>query len=176
MDEVFLSSRVYSKETHQPLVTPDYARKRADTVRKSPLRKVTFDAIFNTCFLVVRDRAGNIAWGTHSINPPTAFGAGIVVEAINQPRFDLPMQNGNFYFESHYDDKVFEMLKERKISIFKGRPSPFTGLVGHWRWTTIRHFTSYKMVAPMATRWRINFLAGGKGAMYNRGTSPIDPA
>ena len=32
--------------------------------------------------------------------------------------------------ESHYDDNAFEMLNERKIPFFKGRPSPFTGLVG----------------------------------------------
>ena len=196
MEEVFLSSPDYSKETHEQFVSPDYARRRADAVLKSPLRKLTFDAIFNTCFLVVRDRDGNIAWGTHSINTPTAFGAGIMVdgvyaahamnrehvrgaggsapgvstslalfkdgkprliagspgfgfvhgpwqycagvvewglspiEAMNQPRFGLPRQDGNFYFESHYADKVFEMLNERKIPFFKGRPSPFTGLVG----------------------------------------------
>ncbi len=196
MEEVFLSSADYSKETQSQFVSPDYARQRADTVVNSPLRKLTFDAIFNTCFLVVRDRDGNIAWGTHSINTPTAFGAGILVdgvyaahamnrahvrgsggsapgvstslalfkdgkprliagspgfgfvhgpwqfgagmiewdlspiEAMNQPRFGLPRQDGNFYFESHYDDNVFVMLKDRKIPFFKGRPSPFTGLVG----------------------------------------------
>ena len=37
---------------------------------------------FNTCFLVVRDGAGNCAWGTHSINTPTAFGAGILVDGV----------------------------------------------------------------------------------------------
>jgi gamma-glutamyltranspeptidase len=145
---------------------------------------------------VVRDRDGNIAWGTHSINTPTAFGAGILVdgvyaahamnrehvrgsggsapgfstsialfkngkphliagspgfgfvhgpwqfvagriewelspiEAMNQPRFGLPRQDGNVYFERHYDDKIFELLKEQKIPHFKGPPSPFTGLVG----------------------------------------------
>ena len=191
MEEVFLSSPDYSKETHNQFVSPDFARKRVDAVLKSPLRKLTFDAIFNTCFLIVRDRAGNVAWGTHSINTPTAFGAGIVVdgvyaahamrgsggsapgvstslalfkdgkprliagspgfgfvhgpwqytagvvewglspvEAMNQPRFGLPRPDGDVYFESHYDDKAFEMLKARKIPFFKGRPSPFTGLVG----------------------------------------------
>ena len=82
MEEVFLSSPKYSKETHEQFVSPDFARKRADAVLKSPLRKLTFDAIFNTCFLIVRDRAGNVAWGTHSINTPTAFGAGIVVDGV----------------------------------------------------------------------------------------------
>ncbi len=197
MEEVFLSSRDYTKDSHKQYASPEYARKRADDVLKSPLRKLTFDAIFNTCFLVVRDKDGNIAWGTHSINTPTAFGAGIMVdgiyaahamnrehvrgsggsasgistsvalfkegkprmiagspgfgfvhgpwqycagvvewalsptEAMNQPRFGLPRpQDGNVYFESHYDDKVFEMLKEKKIPFFKGRPSAFTGLVG----------------------------------------------
>ncbi len=196
MEEVFLSSRDYSKETHEQFASPDYARRRADAVLNGPLRELTFDAIFNTCFLVVRDSEGNTAWGTHSINTPTAFGAGIMVdgvyaahamnrehvrgaggsapgvstslalfkhgkprliagspgfgfvhgpwqycagviewglsptEAMNQPRFGLPRQDGNFYFESHYDDKVFEMLRQRKIPFFKGRPSPFTGLVG----------------------------------------------
>ena len=43
---------------------------------------MTIDAIFNTCFLVVRDEEGNAAWGTHSINTPTAFGAGILVEGV----------------------------------------------------------------------------------------------
>ncbi|MCO6456448.1 MAG: gamma-glutamyltransferase [Pirellulaceae bacterium] len=82
MEEVFLASRTYSKEAHEQFVSPDYARKRAEEVVKSPLRKLTFDLIFNTCFLVVRDREGNIAWGTHSINTPTAFGAGILVEGV----------------------------------------------------------------------------------------------
>ncbi len=196
MEEVFLSSRDYSKETHEQFASPDYARQRADAVLNGPPRKLTFDAIFNTCFLVVRDRDGNIAWGTHSINTPTAFGAGIMVdgvyaahamnrehvrgsggsapgvstslalfkdgeprliagspgfgfvhgpwqycagvvewglspiEAMNQPRFGLPRRDGKVYFERHYEDKVFEMLTERKIPFSKGRPSPFTGLVG----------------------------------------------
>jgi len=196
MEEVFHSSRKFTKETHEQYVSPEYARRHADNVLNSPLRKLTFDAIFNTCFLVVRDRAGNVAWGTHSINTPTAFGAGILVdgvyaahamnrahvrgagasapgfstslalfkdgkprliagspgfgfvhgpwqycagivewglsstEAMNQPRFGLPRQDGSYYFESHYDDDAFEMLKEKKIPFFKGRPSPFTGLVG----------------------------------------------
>jgi len=42
----------------------------------------SLDAIFNTCFLVVRDRDGNCAWGTHSINSPSAFGAGIMVDGV----------------------------------------------------------------------------------------------
>jgi gamma-glutamyltranspeptidase len=196
MEEVFLSSPEYTNESHEKFVSRDFAVQRADAVLNGPLRKLTFDAIFNTCFLVVRDRDGNIAWGTHSINTPTAFGAGILVdgvyaahamnrehvrgaggsapgvstslalfrdgkphliagspgfgfvhgpwqycagivewglspiEAMNQPRFGLPRKDGNFYFESHFDDKVFAMLNERKIPFFKGRPSPFTGLVG----------------------------------------------
>ncbi len=196
MEEVFLSSRDYSKNTHDKFVSLDYAKMRADDVLNGPLRKLSFDLIFNTCFLIVRDRVGNIAWGTHSINTPAAFGAGILVDgvyaahamnrehvrgsggsapgfstslalfkdgkprliagspgfgfvhgpwqyctgivewglsplmAMNQPRFGLPRRDGNLYFESHYDDKVFEMLNERKIPFFKGRPSPFTGLVG----------------------------------------------
>lgn len=196
MEEVFLSSRGYSKETHEQFVSPEFARKRSEFVLNSPMRKLTFDAIFNTCFLVVRDRDGNIAWGTHSINTPTAFGAGIMVdgvyaahamnrahvsgsggsapgistsfalfkngqpfliagspgfgfvhgpwqysagivewelspiEAMNQPRFGLPRQDGNVHVESHYDDKVFGMLSQRMIPFSKGRPSPFTGLVG----------------------------------------------
>lgn len=40
------------------------------------MRPLKFDAIFNTCFLVVRDRDGNIAWGTHDLSP---------MEAMNQP-------------------------------------------------------------------------------------------
>ncbi len=196
MEEVFLSTGDYSEETHQKYVSPEYARERADFVLNSPLRELTFDAIFNTCFLVVRDRHGNIAWGTHSINTPTAFGAGILIDgvyaahamnkkhvsgsgggapgistsyalfkdgrpvliagspgfgfvhgpwqfaagivewelspgqAVSQPRFGLPREDGNVYVESHYDDEVFEMLGEREIPFFKGRPSPFTGLVG----------------------------------------------
>ena len=42
----------------------------------------------------------------------------------------LPRQDGNFYFESHYDDELFELLTAKSIPFFKGRPSPFTGLVG----------------------------------------------
>ncbi len=82
MEEVFLSTKEYSKETHERFVSPEYARKRADFVVSSPLRELSLDAIFNTCFLVVRDAAGNCAWGTHSINSPTAFGAGIVVDGV----------------------------------------------------------------------------------------------
>lgn len=82
MEEVFFATREYSQETHAQFVSADYARQRADFVLTSPLRKLTFDAIFNTCFLVVRDRDGNVAWGTHSINTPTAFGAGILVDGV----------------------------------------------------------------------------------------------
>jgi gamma-glutamyltranspeptidase len=70
------------------------------------------------------------------VHGPWQYCAGIVewglspIEAMNQPRFGLPRKDGNFYFESHFDDKVFAMLNERKIPFFKGRPSPFTGLVG----------------------------------------------
>jgi gamma-glutamyltranspeptidase/glutathione hydrolase len=196
MEEVFLASSDYSKRTHEQFISPEYARNRADDVLNTPLRKLTFDAIFNTCFLVVRDEDGNVAWGTHSINTPTAFGAGILVdgvyaahamnrehvrgsggsapgfstslalfkdgkprliagspgfgfvhgpwqyctgiiewglspiEAMNQPRFGLPRQDGHFYVERHYDDNAFEMFTDKKIPFFKGRPSPFTGLVG----------------------------------------------
>jgi gamma-glutamyltranspeptidase/glutathione hydrolase len=82
MEEVFLSTTKYSEKTHEQYVSPDYARKRAAFVLKSPMRKVTLDALFNTCFLVVRDAEGNCAWGTHSINSPTAFGAGILVDGV----------------------------------------------------------------------------------------------
>lgn len=82
MEEVFLSTNRYSKEHHERLIDPDYARQRAGFVLDSPRRKVTLDAIFNTCFLVVRDKDGNLAWGTHSINTPTAFGAGIMVDGV----------------------------------------------------------------------------------------------
>ncbi len=82
MEEVFLSTKDFSNDTSPQFVDPDYARKRAVFVLNSPLRKLTLDAIFNTCFLVVRDKEGNCAWGTHSINTPTAFGAGIVVDGV----------------------------------------------------------------------------------------------
>lgn len=82
MEEVLLSSGEYSKATHRRFVSAKHARDRAKFVLESPLRKLTFDRIFNTCFLVVRDRAGNCAWGTHSINTPTAFGAGILVNGV----------------------------------------------------------------------------------------------
>ncbi len=82
MEEVFLSTKKYSKKTHEKYVSPEYARKRAQFVLCSPMRKVSLDAIFNTCFLVVRDSKGNCAWGTHSINAPTAFGAGILVDGV----------------------------------------------------------------------------------------------
>ena len=70
------------------------------------------------------------------VHGPWQYGAGIVewdlspVEAMNQPRFGLPRTDGNVYVESHFDANAFEMLKERQIPFFKGRPSPFTGLVG----------------------------------------------
>jgi gamma-glutamyltranspeptidase len=70
------------------------------------------------------------------VHGPWQFVAGMIewdlspIEAMNQPRFGLPRQDGNVYFERHYDDKIFELLKEQKIPHFKGPPSPFTGLVG----------------------------------------------
>ena len=82
LEEVFHSTKTYSKRTHEQFASPEFARKRAEFVLTSPLRDVTIDAIFNTCFLVVRDKEGNAAWGTHSINTPTAFGAGILVEGV----------------------------------------------------------------------------------------------
>jgi gamma-glutamyltranspeptidase/glutathione hydrolase len=82
MEEVFLATKTYTPQTHAQFVSREYARQRADFVLNSPLRKVTLDALFNTCFLVVRDAQGNCAWGTHSINTPTAFGAGIIVDGV----------------------------------------------------------------------------------------------
>ena len=82
MEEVFLSTKDHSKKNNGQFIDPDYARRRADFVLESKPRPLTIDAIFNTCFLVVRDKDGNVAWGTHSINTPTAFGAGIVVDGI----------------------------------------------------------------------------------------------
>ncbi|MGE3803558.1 MAG: gamma-glutamyltransferase [Gemmataceae bacterium] len=82
MEEVFLSVKKLSKENEATFIDLAHARKRADFVMNSPRRKFTLDAIFNTCFLVVRDRHGNCAWGTHSINSPSAFGAGIMVDGV----------------------------------------------------------------------------------------------
>jgi gamma-glutamyltranspeptidase/glutathione hydrolase len=82
MEEVFLSAKALSKDNQAMFVDPAYARTRADSVMNSPRRKFTLDAIFNTCFLVVRDQGGNCAWGTHSINSPSAFGAGIMVDGV----------------------------------------------------------------------------------------------
>lgn len=82
MEEVFLSSKALSKENEATFVDPAYAQKRADFVLNCPPRDFTLDAIFNTCFLVVRDGKGNCAWGTHSINAPTSFGAGIMVDGV----------------------------------------------------------------------------------------------
>lgn len=82
MEEVFLSTKEHANQNDGRFTEPDYARKRAGFVLNSTPRPLTIDAIFNTCFLVVRDKEGNVAWGTHSINTPTAFGAGIVVDGI----------------------------------------------------------------------------------------------
>ena len=82
MEEVFLSAKDFAKSNDGQYADHEYARKRADFVLNSEPRPLTIDAIFNTCFLVERDEAGNVAWGTHSINTPTAFGAGIVVDGI----------------------------------------------------------------------------------------------
>jgi gamma-glutamyltranspeptidase/glutathione hydrolase len=82
LEEVFYSANSYSKRTHDRFVSPETAQERAGFVLTSPVRDVNIDAIFNTCFLVVRDAEGNAAWGTHSINTPTAFGAGILVEGV----------------------------------------------------------------------------------------------
>jgi gamma-glutamyltranspeptidase/glutathione hydrolase len=82
MEEVFLASRTLTKENEDVFVDPAHARARADFVLSSPRRELALDAIFNTCFLVVRDRDGNCAWGTHSINSPSPFGAGILVDGV----------------------------------------------------------------------------------------------
>ena len=82
LEEVFHASKDYSEKTHAKFASPEHARAQAKSVLSRPLRDVNIDAIFNTCFLVVRDKDGNAAWGTHSINTPTAFGAGIVVEGV----------------------------------------------------------------------------------------------
>jgi gamma-glutamyltranspeptidase len=82
MEEVFLSARKLTRENEEMFVDPAHARKQADFVLNSPRREFTLDALFNTCFLVVRDREGSCAWGTHSINAPSAFGAGILVDGV----------------------------------------------------------------------------------------------
>lgn len=82
MEEVFLSTKTFTKENESDFVDPAYARQQADFVLNSPRRQFTLDALFNTCFLVVRDGDGNCAWGTHSINSPSAFGAGIMVDGV----------------------------------------------------------------------------------------------
>jgi gamma-glutamyltranspeptidase len=71
-----------TSENEETFVDPAYARQRAEFVLNSPRRAFTLDALFNTCFLVVRDKEGNCAWGTHSINAPSAFGAGIMVDGV----------------------------------------------------------------------------------------------
>jgi gamma-glutamyltranspeptidase len=196
MEEVFLSAKTLTGENEETYVDPDHARNRADFVLNSPRRKFTLDAIFNTCFLTVRDREGNCAWGTHSINSPSAFGAGIMVdgvyasyvinrghvhgdgatapgistsyalfkdgaprlivgspgygfvhgpyqfgtgvvewdlslpEAMNLPRFSMPNAKGEIVCERHYDPKVLEMFKIKKIAHNLVRPSSSTGIVG----------------------------------------------
>ena len=82
LEEVFLSAKTLTKKNKETFVDPAYARKRADFVVNSPRREFTLDALFNTCFLVVRDGNGNCAWGTHSINAPSPFGAGIMVDGV----------------------------------------------------------------------------------------------
>ncbi|MDH3731992.1 MAG: gamma-glutamyltransferase [Gemmatimonadota bacterium] len=82
IEEVFLSTTDYDEDTHARFVDPAYARERVDFVIESPMRDLNLDALFNTSFIVVRDADGNCAWGTHSINTPTAFGAGIVVDGV----------------------------------------------------------------------------------------------
>ncbi len=82
MEEVFLSTKILTSENDGDFVDPAYARRRADFVLNSPRREFTLDALFNTCFLVVRDQEGNCAWGTHSINSPSPFGAGIMVDGV----------------------------------------------------------------------------------------------
>ncbi|MCA9081868.1 MAG: gamma-glutamyltransferase, partial [Planctomycetaceae bacterium] len=82
MEEVFLSTKSLTAENEHEFVDPAHAKQRADFVLNSPRREFTLDAIFNTCFLVVRDRDGNCAWGTHSINSPSSFGAGIMVDGV----------------------------------------------------------------------------------------------
>lgn len=82
MEEVFLSAPKYSERNHAKFVSPAFAAKRARFVRSSKPRKLSFNDLFNTCFLVVHDQDGNCAWGTHSINSPVAFGAGILVDGV----------------------------------------------------------------------------------------------
>lgn len=82
MEEVFLSAKSLTDDNEKKFLDPDFAKQRKDFVLNSPRRKFTLDAIFNTCYLVIQDRQGNCAWGTHSINTPKAFGAGILVDGV----------------------------------------------------------------------------------------------
>ena len=63
LEEVFHSTKTYSKRTHEKFASPEFAKQRAEFVLTSPLRDVMIDAIFNTCFLVIRDKEGNAASG-----------------------------------------------------------------------------------------------------------------
>jgi gamma-glutamyltranspeptidase len=82
VEEIFHASPEYGPETHDRFISKRYAQQRIDSVLEGPVRKLPADMLYktNTNILLVRDCDGNVAWGTHTINCPQVFGAGIVVD------------------------------------------------------------------------------------------------
>jgi gamma-glutamyltranspeptidase/glutathione hydrolase len=80
MEEVFHASRHYCADTYDQFVDRSYADERIEAVLSEPVRATTYEHFWpGTNTIVVRDLDENVAWMTHSINTPNAFGAGILV-------------------------------------------------------------------------------------------------
>ena len=72
---LYLSTRVPMNEA---LDSANIEREARELFER-PRHPVDFRTAFGTNAIVVVDAAGNVAYGTHSINCPTAFGTGLVV-------------------------------------------------------------------------------------------------
>lgn len=72
---LYLSTRVPMNEVLDPVKIEREARE----LFERPRHPVDFRTAFGTNAVVAVDADGNVAYGTHSINCPTAFGTGVVV-------------------------------------------------------------------------------------------------
>jgi gamma-glutamyltranspeptidase len=93
----------------------------------------------STSYALFKDGEPRLVTGSPGfgfVHGPYQYGTGIIewglspATAMNLPRFGLPRSDGRAIFESHYDQRVFEMLDREGIAYMRGRPSPSTGLVG----------------------------------------------
>jgi gamma-glutamyltranspeptidase / glutathione hydrolase len=80
LEETFHACQRFNERSSDEFVDRQYADSRIQDVLEQPLRPTCarqFNSNTNT--LAVRDRLGNVAWLTHSINTPNLFGTGVLV-------------------------------------------------------------------------------------------------